>query len=105
MDQIPIEILDKVKLFLALLEKNKIPIRKAILFGSYANGTYNEWSDIDIALVSDSFLGNRFLDKETLRKFKSQIDYSISPLPFKTEDFDISNLFVKEIVETGITVK
>lgn len=104
MDKIPNNILTKIKLFISLLENNNIHIKKAILFGSYAKGTFNEWSDIDIALVSDNFQGNRFLDKETLRKFKTQIDYSISPLPFWTEDFDGSNLFVKEIMESGISI-
>ena len=63
MDKIPIDILNKIIQFLNILEKNNIHINKAILFGSYAKGTFNEWSDIDIALVSDNFQGNRFLDK------------------------------------------
>jgi len=104
MAQISSEIRDLIKKFLVRLEQENIRIQKAILYGSYANGTYNEWSDIDLAIVSDDFLGNRVLDKERMIKSIVDIDTSISPLPYRPEDFDESDLFVKEIIKTGIRI-
>ena len=37
------------------LEIGGIHIDKIILFGSYARGNANEYSDIDIAVISDDF--------------------------------------------------
>jgi len=104
MAQISSEIRDLIKKFLLRLEQENIRIQKAILYGSYANGTYNEWSDIDLAIVSDDFLGNRVLDKERMIKSIVDINTSISPLPYRPEDFDESDLFVKEIIKTGIRI-
>jgi UTP:GlnB (protein PII) uridylyltransferase len=32
-----------------------IPVKKAVLFGSYAKGTFDEGSDVDLAIFSDYF--------------------------------------------------
>jgi predicted nucleotidyltransferase len=37
-----------------LLNKEEFPVREVYLFGSYANGNPNEYSDIDLAIVSDN---------------------------------------------------
>jgi uncharacterized protein len=102
MAQVPDYILEKVKKYLARLEENKIHIEQAILFGSYAKGNFNEWSDIDLALVSNSFQGLRYNDIEKIRKYKYDIDYSISPIPYTVKDFNDEDLFIKNIKETGI---
>jgi predicted nucleotidyltransferase len=56
------QLIDEINKFVRGLEKNQIHIQQAILFGSYAKGTAKEWSDIDLALVSEDFSGIRFLD-------------------------------------------
>ena len=43
-----------------------------IVFGSRVSGTPDEWSDIDIVLVSERFAGRRALDR--LRTFRELID-------------------------------
>lgn len=96
------KVIENLKGYIKLLEKNKYPIKTAILFGSYANGRYNEWSDIDVLLVSDAFEGERFNDKDKIRKITLSYDYNISPHPYNTRDFDSTNLFLKEIISTGI---
>jgi uncharacterized protein len=97
-------VIQNIKEYIKLLEKNNFPIKTAYLFGSYANGTSNEWSDIDVLLVSDSFEGIRFFDKEKIRKLTLSYNSDISPLPYNTKDFDLSNLFIKEIVNSGIRI-
>jgi uncharacterized protein len=98
------EAIEIVKKYIKELEQSGFHIKTAILFGSYATGKFNEWSDIDVALVSDNFEGNRFDDKDKIRKITLSVDSDISPLPYKSEDFTEDDLFVKEILETGIKI-
>ena len=77
-----------------------INIEKAILYGSYAKGNYNEYSDIDIAIFSDSFKNKNSIEINSFlfslaRKYK---EFCIEPIGFDlTED----NPFIREIMDTG----
>lgn len=104
MDKIPIKIHKLIKKYLDELEKNNVPIRQAILFGSYVTGSDHEWSDIDIALVSDVFEGIRFRDRNKIRKITLEVSSDLSPLPYRPEDFSPDDPFVREILEHGIIV-
>jgi len=95
---------EKVNRFIFELQQIGIKVEEAILFGSYAKGTNNEWSDIDLAVVSKDFKGIRLLDKEKMVSAISAVDYDISPLPYRPEDFTEDDLFVKEILKTGIRI-
>ncbi len=64
-----------------------IPIKEAILFGSYARGSYQKQSDIDIAIVSDVFGGNRIDDKDKIRKITLSISSELEVIPFSPNDF------------------
>jgi hypothetical protein len=93
-----------IKEYIGELERNKIPIEKAILFGSYAKGHATTESDIDIALVSEVFTGDRFEDRRKIIPLRRKIDNRIEPLPFKPEDFEDGGILVEEIKKTGIVV-
>ena len=102
MAQLPAKVRDAIDNYLQALRRNNIPIKEAILFGSYARGNYQEWSDIDIALVSDIFVGNRIDDKDKIRKVTLSISSEIEVIPFSPNDFNLKNPFVKEILKTGV---
>ena len=102
MAKLPDKIKNIIDSYLRALRSNNIPIKEAILFGSYARGNYQEWSDIDIALVSDRFGGDRIEDKDKIRKITLSISSEIEVIPFSPDDFNIQNPFVKEILTTGI---
>lgn len=104
MAEIPNQIRKIIDKYIRQLEDNNIHIRKAILFGSYAKGKADDWSDIDIALVSESFEGDRFDDRGKIRKITLSVSSNLSPLPFRPEDFSPENPFVKEIIEKGINI-
>lgn len=93
-----------VKSYLEQLERIGIHVQQAFLFGSYASGKHDEWSDIDLAIVSKDFIGNRFEDRNKIRKITLQVNSDISPMPYRPEDFNDSDYFVKEILETGIRI-
>ena len=102
MDKIPVKIHRLLKKYLEELEKNNVPIRQAILFGSHAMDSSNEWSDIDIALISDLFEGIRIKDKDKIRRITLSVSSSLEILPFRPDDFSSENPLAKEIIETGI---
>lgn len=104
MAQIPNQIVAILKRYFAAIEQQGIHLQQAVLFGSYANGRYTEWSDIDVALVSDDFQGIRFYDREKLSQATLAVDRRIDPVPYRTKDFTTENLFVQEILRTGVKI-
>ena len=79
-------------------------IEAVILFGSYAKGTENEDSDIDIAIVLSDF-NDIIEDGAKLIGLTWKIDTRIEPHPILSEDYKkVSNPFVREVVDTGIKV-
>ena len=104
MVKIPDQIREVIDKYIRALEENHIHVRRAVLFGSYAGGRANEWSDIDIALVSESFGGDRFDDRSKIRKITLSVSSDLSPLPFRPEDFISEDPFVKEVMDKGIRI-
>ncbi len=104
MDKVPVEIIEIINKFLFELSESNIRIEKAALFGSYAKGTYNEYSDIDIALFSGDFSGNPYLDNELIRKAKFATSYAIEAHTFTLGELDGNNPFVSEILRHGILI-
>lgn len=84
--------------------KKEIKVNNVILYGSYAKGKQHKDSDIDIAVISPDFSGDRTEDQFRLLKYRRNIDLRIEPMPFRPEDFILEDPFVREIVETGIVV-
>lgn len=70
-----------------------------ILYGSYARGTQNESSDIDVAVVVDRVVGD-FLDQETLLyRMRRDIDDRIEPILI--ESTSDRSCFLNTIMSTG----
>ena len=104
MDKIPAKIHKILKAYIHKLEENQFHIQQAVLFGSFSKGLADQWSDIDIVLVSDAFEGVRFKDRKKISPITLSISRDLSPLPFRPEDFTSDDPFVREILRTGIRV-
>jgi len=104
MAKIPDKVKKTIKKFIDNLQENGVPVKRAILFGSYARGNYSEWSDIDLAIVSDVFIGNRMEDRDKIRFIKVSTSSDLEVLPYRPEDFTEDDPFVKEILETGVEI-
>jgi len=80
-----------------------LPVNKVLLFGSYAQGTATEQSDIDICFFLDSFGGKRRVDilKELLGLMRKYKGIFFEPTAFLTAEMQNDNPFVKEILRTG----
>lgn len=99
---IEIDIMKKIEEYIKAISK-EFDIKEVYVFGSYAKGTNNENSDIDIAVVLDSDIDVIDLMVE-LMMFTKNIDLRIEPHPFKLNDFEKGNPFVDEIKSTGLKV-
>jgi len=66
-----------------------LPNSKVIIFGSYARGTQNEHSDIDICVIVDDLKMRRIEACHLLRKsFIGKINVPIDILVFEKKDFE-----------------
>ena len=93
-----------VNKYLQFLKENKIDIRKAYLFGSYAKGASHEDSDIDIAIILKD-LKDDFDMQVHLMKLRRDFDTRIEPHPFDEEDFANPSIpLVNEILQSGIQI-
>jgi uncharacterized protein len=89
----------------AILESG-FPLKKAILFGSYVRNEQRAYSDIDLALVADEFIGVGYFD------IKHFVDVKISHkkyTPIETHTFNTAYFlegdpFTQEIERTGKTI-
>ena len=97
-----VEILRK---FHQALEKEVISVTKVILHGSRTSGKFHRNSDIDIAITSTSFTGDRFEDRRRIVPLRRKIDNRIEPIPFRPEDFSEGGILVDAIKKTGITLQ
>ena len=97
------DILNSINEYIKEIKKH-YNITAIILFGSYAKGTENENSDIDIAIISDDF-DDIYDCMAVLMGMTWDIDARIEPHPIKKKDFDeVSDYFIKEVIDTGIKV-
>jgi len=77
-------------------------VRKAILFGSFANGTNHD--DSDIAVILDS--SDDIIDTQIeMMKLRRNVDLRIEPHPFRRQDFNDSNPVANEIMKYGIEIR
>ncbi len=95
------EIINKIKRYRLLLDEH-FDIESVYLFGSYAKDTFNEDSDIDVAIIVNNLEGDYFLTIPKLWKLRRQIDDRIEPLLFE-KNHDRSG-FLSEIKKTGIEI-
>jgi predicted nucleotidyltransferase len=82
-----------------------IHLRRMILFGSYAKNKQTKYSDIDVALVADEFIGVPSVDVKLFLKAMRE-HYMVQLQTYNTKDFTPDkDPFVEEILRTGIEIK
>lgn len=91
-------VIKRVKKYADTVKKN-FPVKKIILYGSYAKGTPREDSDIDVAVILES-VDDDFLKSETkLFRLKRDIDPRIEPILL--EEKNDKSGFLEEILKIG----
>jgi predicted nucleotidyltransferase len=92
----------KINEYIKTLEKY-ITVNTVILYGSWANGNPNEYSDIDLAVFSPDFGKHKLKELQLLSKLAWNIDESIEAIPYSTEQLynnDPTN-FANNIIKNG----
>ena len=95
--------IETVNSFVKDVKAEGINLNRVILYGSFSRNQQHEYSDIDVALISDQFSGIGFRDiplfVKALRKY-----YVIQPKTFSSEDFNNENALAEEILRNGIEI-
>lgn len=74
-------ILDVIQQYIQLLGQHGLPVSQVVLFGSYASGQTNEWSDIDLIVISPRFDNDASIaDVNLLWHTTLQVDDRIEPI-------------------------
>lgn len=92
--------------FVSLLGK-VVRVEAIILYGSYVNGSPDEWSDIDIAVISPDFEEvplwerQRMISRATVDR-----DPSLAPIGYPSSEYHNPgrHSFLGEIIRTGRVV-
>jgi predicted nucleotidyltransferase len=90
-----------VKIFLDEIQRT-YRLDSAYLFGSRAKGASDQWSDIDLAVVSPDFSEDLYEERLALMRLAVAIDDRIEPKPFRPEMFTPNEPLVDEIQKHGI---
>lgn len=86
-----------------LKREHQLPVLSAYLFGSHAHGNPQEWSDIDLCIVSPQFKNEDALIYLWRRLRKQDIQNLVEPVGFTPEEFNakIPSPLVAEIRKYG----
>ena len=95
------EAIGKIRRYRLLL-KEHFDLDKVYIFGSYVRGTDREDSDIDVAIVVNSFEGDYFSVIPLIWKLRRQIDDRIEPILI--EKGNDRGGFLEEIQRNGIEI-
>jgi len=100
-------VINKIKKLVKEISDSGLHLNRVILYGSYAKNTQHEWSDIDVAFVSDEFKNIGFEDvKLFVKQLVKYPTLCIQPRTYNTKDFTADkDPFVEEILKTGIEIK
>jgi predicted nucleotidyltransferase len=90
-----------VKIFLDEIQRT-YRLDSAYLFGSRAKGASDQWSDIDLAVVSPDFSEDLYEERLALMRLAAAIDDRIEPKSFRPEMFTPNEPLVDEIQKHGI---
>lgn len=100
------EIIEIIKSYIYYLKENGINPEKVILFGSHINSMPDEWSDIDIAVISSEFGKDTYAERVTLSKLAYSIDPRLDVHPIGSYEFENESwkTIIHEIKATGFEI-
>lgn len=98
--------IELIKKYLNTLLAEGIPVTKAILFGSYANGNQSKLSDIDLLLLSPAFDRERNRYIARIWALTKVVDYKIEPVVVGEQRFqeDDCSPLLETIRQEGIEI-
>lgn len=98
------EIIETLKKFIALLKSEGIPVDKAFLYGSFASGTANKDSDIDLLIVTKK--SNSDIQAGKIWSLTRFINSRIEPYIIDADRFysDDNSPMIETVKKTGVEI-
>jgi predicted nucleotidyltransferase len=87
-----------------LLEQDRFPVERVILYGSHARGLAKPESDIDVCIISPRFGKKRDEYETYLWKKVLQVDRRIEPVGYTTSDFRAEDPLAYQIMTSGVEI-
>lgn len=88
--------------------RKEIPVEKILLFGSYAQGHPTKDSDIDLIVVSPSFVKGRYISHmQYLFRKAARVSSLLEPLPATPSEVKNPDhrLFLGQIIKKALVLK
>jgi len=99
--------LDKIISRFITLLSTAAQVEAVLLYGSYVNGSPDEWSDIDIAVISPDFEGLAMWERQRIISHATvERDASLAPIGYSSSEYHSPgpHSFLREIIRTGRVV-
>ena len=95
-------VLNVVSRFRDALEARGVRVEKIVLYGSYADGTYREGSDIDLVVVSDDFAGRGYWERiDILSDGILEVFEPIRAVAMTTEEWEREDALIAQYARNG----
>ncbi len=95
--------IETVKSFISDCHKIGLSFEKVFLFGSYSRGTADDWSDVDVLLVSKQFSKNTLQNLKLYAKINSHYPI-LETHPYPKDYFDSGDPFLQDVLKTAIEI-
>ena len=95
--------INTAKAFLSDCNAAGLYFDKAFLFGSYATGNANEWSDIDLLLVSKRFTKNTFDNLKLFLKINAKYPV-VETHTYPTDYFLKGDAFIESVLKSSVEI-
>ena len=76
---------------------------RVFLFGSYATDKANEWSDIDLLLVSNRFSKDIFANLKLYSSINAKYPI-VETHPYPTDYFAEGDAFIEDVLKTSVNI-
>ncbi|PIP64228.1 nucleotidyltransferase [Candidatus Roizmanbacteria bacterium CG_4_9_14_0_8_um_filter_34_12] len=95
-------ILNEIENYIKVLIKNKINPEKIILYGSFAKEKAHQYSDIDIAVISDQFGKDEIEELMELERLTIDVSDRIEAIPLTNDNLKLKyHSLIGEIKKYG----
>ncbi len=100
------DVLKKITQFKDVLKKKGIEVEKIVLYGSWANGTHNEWSDVDLVVISRDFEDKDYWTRiEILSEAIYEVFKPIEAVAFTPQEWQRKESLICQYAQKGEVIK
>ncbi len=96
---------DIIKQYEKALERQGVHAARIVLYGSFAKGTWDEDSDIDIVVISDDFAGKKYWDRiDILARATCDVWKPVEAVAMTPEEWERGDSMIVDFARDGEVV-